>query len=378
MMATSVDACPACGAGGRRISSTTISAMLKPSAAAEYSGEEMRFCRSASCSVVYFGATSSLVYETEHVRVPVFQKGDDPDRLVCYCFGHSVSAVQADAVAQGRSTIFETISARCRAGDDDCQRTNPQGSCCLGNVRRVAKTPGEAGDAGASGCCDTNRPALDDAEGSAPSDTARPVQRVSAAGALLAAVLASACCWLPLMLVGVGTSAAGLAGLSEALRPYLLIATAMLLGTGFFLAYRPQRTCVDDEECRSPRPERTSRLGLWLVAVVALVSVFLPDIMGAAVADTPIETTVPESADVRTYQVTGMTCAGCAIHVREAIEAIDAVKSARVVYEAATVTVALRTSIDDGQIMAAIASLGYVGKRVESEPLSASGGSDDR
>jgi hypothetical protein len=76
------------------------------------------------------------------VRVTVFQKSTDPQRPVCYCFGYSVEAVQNEVRTQGVSRILEDIKARCAKGLSDCERNNPQGTCCLGNVQRLVQEVG--------------------------------------------------------------------------------------------------------------------------------------------------------------------------------------------------------------------------------------------
>jgi len=50
---------------------------------------------------------------------------------------------------------------------------------------------------------------------------------------VLAALNASACCWLPLLLVTVGVSTAGVSAQFETVRPYSFALTAVLLGAGF-------------------------------------------------------------------------------------------------------------------------------------------------
>ncbi len=98
------------------------------------------FCKTEACEVVYFGAQGSEQYLEADLTVSVFQKSNDPSCLVCYCFGHTVEAVREDAVRTGSSTIADDITEKCRQGLDRCEQENPQGSCCLGNVRQVAKT----------------------------------------------------------------------------------------------------------------------------------------------------------------------------------------------------------------------------------------------
>jgi hypothetical protein len=60
--------------------------------------------------------------------------------LVCFCFHHSVADIEAANRDDGTNAIVESITAKCRAGLDRCAQTNPEGRCCLGKVRAVAKS----------------------------------------------------------------------------------------------------------------------------------------------------------------------------------------------------------------------------------------------
>lgn len=50
-----------------------------------------------------------------------------PD-LVCYCFGYSISDIERDVAAHGRSTLLEEIIAAKRAGACDCAAKHPRGT----------------------------------------------------------------------------------------------------------------------------------------------------------------------------------------------------------------------------------------------------------
>lgn len=97
------------------------------------------FCKTEACEVVYFEGGGGEQFRESDLTVPVFQKSQNPLRLVCYCFEHTAQAVRDDAVRAGTSTIADEIADKCRQGLDRCEQMNPQGSCCLGNVREVAK-----------------------------------------------------------------------------------------------------------------------------------------------------------------------------------------------------------------------------------------------
>ncbi len=96
-----------------------------------------RFCRTLGCPVVYFHDTEDPV-ECGEVSAEIAQKSERAGRPVCYCFGYSAADIWADP----EGLVVEDIKARCRSGEDRCGETNPQGSCCLGNVSALRRAAG--------------------------------------------------------------------------------------------------------------------------------------------------------------------------------------------------------------------------------------------
>jgi len=89
--------------------------------------------------VVYFSANGEQTFTIEQVRERVYQKEPEaPDVFVCYCFRHTVGDVRA-ASSKGRMTLVDDINTGINAGQCACDLRNPQGSCCLGNVRGMLK-----------------------------------------------------------------------------------------------------------------------------------------------------------------------------------------------------------------------------------------------
>ena len=97
------------------------------------------------------------------------------------------------------------------------------------------------------------------------------------AGALLAAVGASLCCVLPVVVALAGVGSAALGAMFEPYRPYLIGATGLLLGFAFYRAYRPAAAeCDPGESCAVPEGRRRQRLLLWIVAVMAVLLLTFP------------------------------------------------------------------------------------------------------
>ncbi|MCZ6807985.1 MAG: hypothetical protein O7F08_13590, partial [Deltaproteobacteria bacterium] len=61
---------------------------------------------------------------------------------VCYCFEHNVNDIEDEVRRTGVSAVPDAIGQKCEAGLDHCEEMNPQGSCCLGNVRQVWSAAG--------------------------------------------------------------------------------------------------------------------------------------------------------------------------------------------------------------------------------------------
>lgn len=116
------------------MSAVTVTALARVDVGAD---GDWRYCSAADCDVAWFSHTTGDVVTRHESRVRFFDKETTEDRPVCYCFGFSVADVRAGRRANGQNTVADAITQRCRRGEDRCEHTNPQGACCLGNVRRI-------------------------------------------------------------------------------------------------------------------------------------------------------------------------------------------------------------------------------------------------
>lgn len=160
-------------------------------------------------------------------------------------------------------------------------------------------------------------------------------ERWTTIGSVASAAASSACCWLPLLMVATGFSAAGAATFFAGLRPIFLVIAVILLGTGFYLNYRPQRTaCAPDGSC-PPQPSRFRRwnLGmLWASAVVVAALALFPGYVGWVVG-APTVSTEGSGSSTLVLQIEGMTCAGCETSVEAALLELPEVSAADVSYD---------------------------------------------
>jgi mercuric ion transport protein len=100
------------------------------------------------------------------------------------------------------------------------------------------------------------------------------VARIIAAGGILGALAASACCILPLVLFSVGISGAWIGNLTALGRykPYFAGGTLALLGYGYYLVYvRAKQACADGS-CARALPGRIVKLSLWIATVLVVAA----------------------------------------------------------------------------------------------------------
>lgn len=97
----------------------------------------------------------------------------------------------------------------------------------------------------------------------------------------LAAILASACCLGPLVLIALGFSGAWFGNLTvlEPYRPIFIGAALVALFFAWRRIYRPAQACKPGEVCAIPQVRATYKLIFWIVAALVLVSLGFPYVM---------------------------------------------------------------------------------------------------
>ena len=99
--------------------------------------------------------------------------------------------------------------------------------------------------------------------------------RLATTGSVIAAVLASSCCIVPLVLVTLGASGAWIGNLSalEPYKPIFAIATFGFLGFGYWQVYRkPKVECEEGSYCATPASNRVTKSALWLATLLVLLA----------------------------------------------------------------------------------------------------------
>ena len=97
----------------------------------------------------------------------------------------------------------------------------------------------------------------------------------------LAAILASACCLGPLVLLALGFGGAGIGNLTalEPYRPVFIGGALVALVLAYRRIYRPLAVCKPGEVCAAPQARSAYKMIFWGVAELAGVAVAFPYIL---------------------------------------------------------------------------------------------------
>ncbi len=197
---------------------------------------------------------------------------------------------------------------------------------------------------------------------------------VAQLGAVGSALIASACCWLPLLLVVFGVSGGALSARFAELRPVTLPVTFLFLGVAFYFTYRKPRAYSSGgeesgvEECCEAavaengmsRLRKINKITLWVATAFALAFAFFPNYSGLFFKNTsPVAVT--ESAEVVRWEmeIRGMTCESCAVSLEKKLKETPGVQDAKVSYENKRAVVFAAPSVTADDLKQVVRGQGY-------------------
>lgn len=94
----------------------------------------------------------------------------------------------------------------------------------------------------------------------------------------LAALLASACCLGPLVLISLGVSGAWISNLTilTPYRPFFIIAALIAMFFAWRRIYRPATQCNPEDICALPTVRTAYKVAFWIVSLLILIALAFP------------------------------------------------------------------------------------------------------
>ncbi len=189
----------------------------------------------------------------------------------------------------------------------------------------------------------------------------------AAGGSFVAAIVASACCWLPLILLVFGVSAGSVGVFFEKTRPIFLVLSAILLATGFYYAYFRKEQCAPGSACETPRPKVKpfNRAMLWVSTVGVITFALFPRYAGIfqpPPTDRVVDASVVNMASL-VIKIDGMSCESCTVTVRNELMEVPGVLDATVAFDEGIATVSINADVPPAEkaLTEAVKEAGYTG-----------------
>ncbi|MEX2657020.1 MAG: mercuric transport protein MerTP [Balneolales bacterium] len=179
------------------------------------------------------------------------------------------------------------------------------------------------------------------------------------------AFIASLCCITPVLAILAGTSGiAATFSFMELFRPYLIGLTVLILGFAWYQKLRPTKEI--DCEC-DPDESRfiQSKSFLGIVTVVVALLLAFPNYLQIFVQDINQRIIYINEKQVEsvTFEIVGMTCAGCEASVKHAVKSVDGVLVASVSYKTKSALITYdKTKTDTETQIGAVNSTGFTAK----------------
>lgn len=179
---------------------------------------------------------------------------------------------------------------------------------------------------------------------------------------IIAAIAASSCCILPVivLIAGVGGSAAALSWM-EPFRPYLIGLAVIAIGYAWY-AYLNLKKAVDCCDVDAKPKWFQTKGFLIAITLLAGLSIAFPYYSSIFYPDNKKEVVIVNQSDIQTveFDVEGMTCAGCEESIKHAVNELDGIINVKPSYEKGNTIVEFdKSKTSKVDIEKAINSIGY-------------------
>lgn len=330
--------CPKCGKAGTKTHRETPAKHLSDAALEKTQGwSEVHVCFNPDCEVLYFHDASWVSFRESRTRVGFKEK--EPPHPLCYCFHHTGEDFLKEIEEHGKPVSVDEIKRQVKEKNCRCEETNPTGLCCLGSINTFLKRAREKAKV-SSTLSETG------------SGKTSFIEKIGLASVLTA----SACCGIPLLLALLGIGGLGLGKVLGAAHGFLSVLGFTLVGIGFFFYIREKKACAA-AGCAMPNRRRTLAV---LIAAALFVTGFTAWGSGLFSKGGGKMSFEPDVV----LEVTGMTCEGCATHVRSVLTKVPGVREAEVRLKEGKAYVDTEGEVDPGKLEEAVKAIGY-GAKVE-------------
>jgi len=119
--------CPKCGTKGKKVNRVTVKNLVEKEVK---KNDSYQICLNSDCEVVYFNSSGSIFYSREYLKVAIWYKNLEDDKVpICYCSNLTRGEIK-EAVDKGYITAAEIRKYTGKSITGNCLTKNPKGKCC--------------------------------------------------------------------------------------------------------------------------------------------------------------------------------------------------------------------------------------------------------
>jgi len=180
---------------------------------------------------------------------------------------------------------------------------------------------------------------------------------------IITAIAASLCCITPVLAIIAGTSGiASTFSWIEPFRPYLIAITIVLLAIVWYQKLKPKKEEIDCE-CEDDKPKFiNSKKFLFLITLFTGLMLAFPNYSEIFFPSDRKEVVYVSESDVNVveYKISGMTCAGCEVHIESEVNKLDGIIEVKANYENGNTIVKFdKRKVTNNEIEVAVGKTGY-------------------
>lgn len=180
---------------------------------------------------------------------------------------------------------------------------------------------------------------------------------------IITAIAASLCCITPVLALIAGTSGiASTFSWIEPFRPYLIAITIVLLAIVWYQKLKPKKEAIDCQ-CEDDNPKFiNSKKFLFLITLFTGLMLAFPNYSEIFFPSDKKEVVYVSESDVNVveYKISGMTCAGCEVHIESEVNKLDGIIEVKANYENGNTVVKFdRGKVTNKEIEVAVGKTGY-------------------
>lgn len=132
--------CPRCEDKGVKVQVITPQTLLQKRYQQKVNEDiQYKFCKNSECDVAYFSIDKSHFFVKEELSIKATLKDKGLDVNVCYCFDHTRQSILDEFTETGNTQVLSDIKEKMKTPGCFCEKSNPQGGCCLANVSAWVK-----------------------------------------------------------------------------------------------------------------------------------------------------------------------------------------------------------------------------------------------